>query len=164
MAQTPVKSRKGIGGRPTTYNPEIAAYVCDIISTHPHVLNKLNRMYAEFPDATTIYAWMHAHPQFSQQYLEARKAQATVLADSMLDVADTIPVYHDEKGNERIDAGMLGRAKLEYETRKWHASKMAPKIYGDKQIIEQTTSENESLKAELSALRAQLAEKNKSDY
>ena len=151
-------------GRPTTYTPELANYVCNMIGTNACGLNKLTKMYEEFPDKSTIYAWIRAHSEFSNQYLEARRLQALVLADSMLDIADEIPVFEDDKGIERIDSGMLGRAKIDFEVLKWHASKMAPKIFGDKQQVEQVTTENDELKKELAELRAKLAEKAKSEY
>jgi len=127
-------------GRPTTYSPELAEYVCKMIATHSYGLKKLTRMYEEFPSQSTIYAWLYDHKEFSGQYFEARRLQAAVLADSMLDVPDEIPTYEDEKGNERIDSGMLGKAKLEYEIRKWHAAKMAPRMFGDKQQTESTVT------------------------
>lgn len=132
-------------GRPTTYTPELGQYVCDIISTHACGLNKLTKMYERFPDKSTIYAWMHANSEFSNQYLIARQKQATVLADAMLDIVEQIPTLEDKEGNERIDSGMLGKAKLEYEVLKWHASKMAPKIYGDKKIDDDKASLSETL-------------------
>lgn len=152
------------GGRPTTYTPELAKYVCEMIATHACGLNKLTKMYEMFPDKSTVYAWMHAHSEFSNQYLEARKSQAAVLADSMLDISENIPVFEDDKGVERIDSGMLGKAKLDYEVLKWHASKMAPKIFGDRQQVEQVTTENDELKKELADLRAKLLEQAKSEY
>jgi len=151
-------------GRPTTYTPELADYVCKMIATHACGLRKLERMYENFPHPSTIYAWIYEHKQFSEQYFEARRSQAAVIADSMLDVAEDIATYEDDRGNERIDSGILGKAKLEYEIKKWHAAKMAPKIFGDKQVIEQTTAENENLKSEILLLRSQLNEKNIKDY
>lgn len=151
-------------GRPSTYTPELANYVCKVIATHKHGLNKLNKMYDDFPDATTIYAWMYDHEEFSQQYLNARRLQANVLADSALEIVHEIPRFIDKDGVERIDSGILGQAKLGFETLKWHASKMAPKVWGDKQQLEQAMEENVLIKAELATLRAQLAEKNKRDY
>lgn len=126
--------RKEPFGRPTTYTPELAAYVCEIIATHPHGLKKLAKMYEKFPYHDTIYGWMYRQPNFTSQYLEAKRLQASVLADSMLDMPDEIPTMQDQYGHERIDAGILGRAKLEYEIKKWHASKLAPKVYGDKAV------------------------------
>lgn len=152
------------GGRPTTYTPELASYICKIIATHKFGLRRLAAEYELFPHPSTIYAWMYDHPEFSEQYLNSRRIQATVLADSMLEIADEIPIYDDKDGVSRIDAGMLGRAKLEYEALKWHASKMAPKIYGEHKQVEELTSQNESIKKELEELRAKLAEQNKKEY
>lgn len=152
------------GGRPSTYTPELAAYVCKQIATNACGIQRLSDNDKNFPAKSTVYAWLYDHPEFSNQYLEARRIQATVLADYMLDIPDNIPIFEDKEGNERIDSGMLGKAKIDFEVLKWHASKMAPKIYGDKQIIEQTTSENEQLKTELAELRAKLADQSKSEY
>lgn len=151
-------------GRPTTYSPETAKYICKMIATHACGLKKLAKIYEEFPSESTIYAWIYDHPEFSLQYFEARKSQAAVLADSMLNITDNIPTFEDKEGVERIDSGMLGKAKLNYEVLKWHASKMAPRIFGDKQVIENVTTENDALKVELAELRAKLAEKAKSEY
>lgn len=151
-------------GRPTNYCPEIADYVCKIIATHAHGLKRLAKMYEKFPSQSRIYEWMYDHPEFQGQYLNARRLQANVLADCALDLVHEIPTFIDKEGVERIDSGILGQAKLGFETIKWHASKMAPKVWGDKQQLELALDENSDIKAELSALRAQLAEKNKREY
>jgi hypothetical protein len=109
-----------------------------MIATHACGLKKLEKMYEEFPFHSTIYAWIYDHPEFSSLYLDARRIQASVLADSMLEIAEQIPTFEDKEGNERIDAGMLGKAKLDYEILKWHASKMAPKIFGANKQTEET--------------------------
>jgi len=131
--------------RPTDYTPELGKYVCDIISTHGCGLSKLTKMYANFPDKQRIYSWLRDVPGFGDQYLIARQQQANVLADSMLDIIENIPTIEDSFGNERIDSGMLGKAKLEYEVLKWHASKMAPKIYGDKKTDDDKSALGETL-------------------
>lgn len=133
---------RGPGGRPTTYTPELAAYVCKMIATHGCGLRRLERMYDAMPHPSTIYAWLYDHPEFSEQYFDARRIQATVLADSMLDLPGEIQTLEDKEGNERIDAGILGKAKLEYEIIKWHASKMAPRIFGDKKQEEVTNPQD----------------------
>lgn len=130
------------GGRPTTYTPELASFVCKMIATHGCGLNKLTKMYEDFPHKSTIYGWLYEHSEFTNQYLEARRLQATVLADSMLDISEDINTFEDKEGVERIDSGILGRSKLNYEILKWHASKMAPKIFGDKIQTEHSVSES----------------------
>ena len=151
-------------GRPTTYTPELAAYVCKTIATHACGLKKLTKMYDAFPSQSTIYAWIYDHPEFSGQYMEARRVQATVLADSMLDIPTEIPIYEDKEGNDRIDAGMLGRAKLDCDILKWHASKMAPKVFGDHKQVEDLQAENERVKQELAEVRAKLNAQNVKEY
>lgn len=151
-------------GRPTTYTPELAEYVCKIIATHACGLKKLTAMYEKFPHSSTIYAWLYDHKEFSSQYFEARRSQAAVIADSMLDLTDDIPVHEDQFGNERIDSGILGKAKLDYEIKKWHAAKMAPRIFGDRQIVEnQNSEENEQLKLESKKLKEELDKRNKKE-
>ena len=150
-------------GRPTNYNPELAAYVCKMIATHGCGLRKLEKMHNDFPEASTIYAWIYDHPEFSQQYFDARKAQAAVLADSMLDIGEEISTFEDKEGNKRIDSGILGRAKLEYEIRKWHAAKMAPRIFGDKNF-EDLQADNERVKQELQEVKDRLDRDNLKEY
>lgn len=161
MASKPTGNPKG---RPTDYSPEMAQYVCDMIATHGCGLDKLSKMYDKFPSKFTVYEWINKYSDFSNLYFEARRKQSAVLADSMLDLADNIPVFEDKEGNLRIDAGMLGRAKLDMEIKKWHAAKMAPKIYGDAKQVEELSADKERLMRELQELRSQLDEKNKKEY
>ena len=152
-------------GRPSTYTPELAAKICLAIATHDCSIKKLHAKYDWFPDCSTIYNWLYIHGEiFSTHYFEARKAQSSLLADSMLDLEKNIPTFLDEKGNERIDYGMLGRAKLSYEIKKWHAAKMAPKIWGEQKQVEDLQADKERLRQELEELRAQLDAKNKKEF
>lgn len=152
-------------GRPSLYTDELADKICAAIATHDCSLDKLKAKFDWFPDPTTVYHWLFIHrDRFSPKYYEARKAQSSVLADSMLDLDANIPTFHDEKGVERIDAGMVGRAKLSCDIRKWHASKMAPKIWGDHKQIEDLQADKERLRQELLDLRKQLDEKNKKEF
>lgn len=150
------------GGRPTTYTPELATFVCKMIATHGCGLKKLEKMYEDFPHSSTIYAWLYDHPEFSSQYFDARKLQATVLADSMLDFEDEIKTYEDQYGNERIDAGVLGKAKLSFEIRKWHAAKMAPRMFGDYKQQDDANNPQETLQ-KIQSLVADLNKTNQSD-
>lgn len=155
-----------VRGRPSKYTEELADRICEIVATNPCGLPTLCKQFAELPTAETIRVWRWEKPLFSAKYAEAKRFQAEIMAEGCEDVTNNLLEYsyEDECGVKRVDSGMVAHARLVIDTRKWTASKLAPKIYGDKQIIEQTTSENESLKAELSALRAQLDEKNKSSY
>jgi hypothetical protein len=130
-------------GRPTTYTPELAAYVCKIVATHTHGLKKLHAMYEDFPDHTTIALWRFKHKEFSSQYLEAKQAQMDLTMENLDDVLDeSLHYYTDEKGNQRIDSPSATIAIAKANNRKWFASKIAPKLYGDRTQVEEVKPES----------------------
>lgn len=101
---------------------------------------------------STIRLWRLYNAEFSAQYARAKLIQADILAEDCLDIAScsTPETY-------TVD-------RLQIDTRKWLASKLLPKQYGDKVLLEQKTEENEQLKEELLALRKELDERNKREY
>ena len=153
------------GGRPTTYSDEMAKKVCEAIATNTCGYVHLERLYPDLPAFTTVKEWRHRHPEFMSQYLEARRLQAELMVEEIDDmVPKEIRYYVDDRGQERIDAPSAGLLIAKINNRKWQASKLAPKIYGDKKEIEQLTDENQKIKAELLELRAQLDAQNKKEY
>ncbi len=153
------------GGRPTKYNDELGKLICERVATNPVGLETLLSLYDDMPDHSTIKAWRKKFPRFSSWYLEAKSFQSELLVEEIDNMIDCgIRYVTDDKGNERIDPPSASLLIAKINNRKWTAARLAPKIYGDKQIIEQTTSENEQLKVELAELRAKLAEKNTSEY
>lgn len=81
-----------------------------------------------------------SRPEFSEQYARAREAQADKLAEEALQIADDgrSDTYVDGDGNVKTDTEVIQRSRLRVDTRKWLASKMAPKKYGDKIQAEHT--------------------------
>ena len=63
-------------------------------------------------------------PEFAEQYARAREVQAETLADEIVSIAD-------EDGDPQ-------RQRLRVDARKWVASKLKPKRYGDKVTNEHT--------------------------
>jgi len=126
-------------GRPSIYTAELAAQICEHIAQ-----GKSLRTIAELEDMpaqSTIMAWLDgSRPEFSEQYARAREAQADKLAEEALQIADDgrSDTYLDADGNEKTDTEVIQRSKLRVDTRKWLASKMAPKKYGDKVVQEHT--------------------------
>jgi hypothetical protein len=99
-----------------------------------------------------FYKWLQQHEGLREQYARARAEQAQVMADEIAEIADStelgeivtekpvlvegIPL-RDKAGNlvltqERKLADMIEHRKLRIEARKWLASKLLPKVYGDK--------------------------------
>jgi hypothetical protein len=161
------KKRKEPFGRPTIYTPELANRICELTAINTCGLSKLCEQYPELPCKETINVWRWHKNDFSDQYAKAKMRQAEIMAESFEDVNDELVnfQYNDrESGATKIDGGIVAQARLLIDTRKWTASKLAPKIYGDKKEIEQLTADNERVKAELAELRAKLDEKNRSEY
>ena len=55
-------------------------------------------------------------------------------AEQIIEIADdgTNDTYLDEQGNVKVNTDVLGRSRLRVDARKWIASKLLPKVYGDK--------------------------------
>ena len=141
-------------GRPTTYNKKLADYVCEIIATHRHGLKKLCLMYKDFPDHTTIALWRFKHKEFSTQYLNAKQAQMDLIMEELDDLMDeSLGYYVDDKGNKKIDPPSASIAIAKVNNRKWFASKIAPKLYGDRQQIDiESTQFSQEVKDKMSSL------------
>ena len=74
------------------------------------------------PSIETIRVWLIEDAAFSAQYARAREEQAEFYADEIIAISDT--ETDPAKARNRIDA------------RKWKASKLAPKVYGDKLTLD----------------------------
>ena len=110
-------------GRPSSYNEETAEALCEAIA-QGHALYKLCEDRENWPAEKTVYQWLERHPAFAQSYARARERQQDRAADEMIEIAATEP---DPQ-----------RARVMIDARKWRASKLAPKRYGDRIEVEQT--------------------------
>jgi deferrochelatase/peroxidase EfeB len=151
-------------GRPSIYTPELADRICELISINNCGLDKICDDNPELPNQSTIRAWRFTHQDFSAKYLQAKKNQAELYAEETFQIAAEKPYYTVDKGNTKIDAGYVAWQKLNVNLRQWHASKLAPKIYGDQKQVEDLLEDKNRLKQELADLKAELDAKNKKDY
>jgi len=151
-------------GRPTTYTPELAQRVCDLVASTDEGLDHICASADDLPHPSTVYLWRITHAEFSEKYLQAKQLQGEMFAEGTLRIAREKPVYFDSEGNERVDAGHVAWQKLNVNTRQWHASKLAPKIYGDQKQIDELKNKNAEHDAEIKKLRAELDAKNKKEY
>jgi len=118
-------------GRPSNYTPELAELVCERVATNPMGLGKICAMYPDsMPSHATIYQWRYKHPEFQNQYARAKRYQIEIMAESIDDLADEISTYQDSEGNTRVDQGSVAAKRLKIDGRKWLASKLLPKTYG----------------------------------
>lgn len=159
------KSEKSLG-RPLEYTKEKGDLICERVATHSIGLKRLCNKYDDMPSEYTIQRWRYRIEDFRVQYAQAKMTQADLLAEECLDIADdsSQDIRVTEDGKTMIDSEFVARSRLRVDTRKWLASKLLPKQYGDKSLLEQKTEENELLKQELIALRDKLNEQNRKDF
>lgn len=119
------------GGRPSDYSTETTAIICARLADGES-LRSICRD-AEMPDLVTVYRWIGKYPEFSQQYARAREDQADTLAEQIIDIADNVENDTNEDGS--VNQDNIQRARLRVDARKWVASKLKPKKYGDRQEI-----------------------------
>lgn len=93
----------------------------------------------DMPAASTLFLWMQKHPEFLEQYTRAKEESADALVEEMLDIADDAAndwmERHDRDGNNigwQANGDHINRSRLRVDTRKWIASRLKPKKYGDK--------------------------------
>lgn len=78
------------------------------------------------PGQNTVYKWLDDNEAFAKQYASARARQA----DSKFDEAGEIA--------EKATVENVHVARLQIDTIKWQAAKLAPKKYGEKVELEHT--------------------------
>lgn len=91
----------------------------------------------DMPSAVTVFAWMRKYPDFLKQYARAKEESADALAEEIMDIADDGSndwMEENHKGDVayKVNGEHVQRSRLRVEARKWIASKLKPKKYGDK--------------------------------
>ena len=116
-------------GRPTDYTKDMADKICEKISCGL----SLRAICAEagMPARGTVYRWLIENADFQDQYTRARDKQADYFAEEIIEIADSV----------EAESASVAKAKLQIDARKWAASKIAPKKYGDKQELDVKSSD-----------------------
>lgn len=84
------------------------------------------------PTQSTVFEWLASDIQFRTAYQIAKQLLAETLADDMLEISDdTSGDFVEGEDGPAFNAEHVQRSKLRVDTRKWLASKLAPKRYGD---------------------------------
>jgi hypothetical protein len=126
---------KNKGGRPSKYSQELADRICAKLMEGMSLRAICKE--DDMPSIGTVCVWLASGDEsfsgFQEQYARARQVQAELLADEIIDIADD-----SSRDTEETDMGNvtnyenIQRSKLRIDTRKWIASKLLPKKYGDK--------------------------------
>lgn len=127
-------------GQPTKYNLEMATRICEKVACSTESLKNILASEPDFPCRDTVYLWLYKHKEFSDMFAQAKMTQAQRMAEELDEIASEKAYYIDADGNKRVDPGYTASQRLIADTRKWIACKMIPKVYGDRQTIEQTVT------------------------
>jgi len=101
----------------------------------------------DMPAKATVFKWLREKKEFSDQYEKAKAECADYLAEEILEIADdgrndfmeTVITEGSEDCPEIIGRKLqpenIQRSRLRVDARKWIASKLKPKKYGDKTVV-----------------------------
>ncbi len=111
-------------GRPTMKNKELLEEFCRRVANGRSVANVCRE--EDMPDDKTIWRWLSEDKSFSDDYARAIQARAMHHADGILDLEQKLL-------NGEIPPDV---ARVALDTRKWVASRLLPKTYGDRQTVD----------------------------
>ena len=145
-------------GRPDGYTDEMADFICDLIASHSLSVAKLIERY-ELPPIETIHLWLSKNQYFMSKYIIAKRMQAIVMTDEIMDLANC-ETYTDDRGVKRADSGMVQIAKMKVEHRKWQAERLAPKVFATKDADDKV----DAIHKEVMAQRKERDKENQKEY
>lgn len=127
-------------GRPSLKTPELLEEFCRRVAQGRSVASVCKD--DDMPEDRSIWRWLSQDEAFSRDYARAIQSRAMHHADGILDL------------EERLLRGEIPPdvARVALDARKWTASRLLPKVYGDKQIVEANVTHTHTL--HLEALRA----------
>lgn len=124
-------------GRPSDYTEDLAESICARLA-QGESMRKIS-LDDDMPSCKTMFTWLRVHESFLQQYETAKAECADMYAEEIIEIADDtandyIDVTDDNgaTGATRLNTEHVQRSRLRIDSRKWIASKLKPKKYGDK--------------------------------
>jgi hypothetical protein len=129
------KERRPRPGKPGKFTQELFDKICHDISTSSIGLVHICKKHGISTEA--FYTWIDNDKKLLDKYTRAREMQADYLADEILAIADDgsndlMTITKGDASYELENKEVTNRSKLRVEARKWLASKLKPKKYGDK--------------------------------
>lgn len=123
-------------GRPSKYSDKLAARICERLAEGRSLREICGS--DDMPPESTVRQWVVDDREgFSAQYARAREAQADLMAEEILDIADNASNDWMERNGDdnegwQVNGEHIQRSRLRVDSRKWLMSKLKPKKYGDK--------------------------------
>lgn len=112
-------------GRPTEYSEEVADVICERLANGEGLVSICKD--EKLPSRSIVHEWLNPESKyfkesFLDKYVRARDDQADYKAEEIESIAERVL-----SGELRPDA-----ARVAIDAKKWTASKLKPKRYGDK--------------------------------
>ena len=124
-------------GRRTDYSEELSAEICSRLANGESL--RTICLDENMPDKATVFRWLGKHAEFRDQYARAKEESSDALVEEIIDIADDSVndwmEKHNQEGEQigwRVNDEAIERSRLRVDARKWVASKLKPKKYGDK--------------------------------
>lgn len=134
-------------GRPSKYSQELADEICERLAKGRSLRQICTD--EDMPGRSAVLRWLRDKEDFRSQYAHAREEQADFWADEIIEISDA-PM------SEPFE---VQQAKLRSDNRKWIASKLKPKKYGDR--VQNDVNLGDSTLEALMAGRQRANERNK---
>jgi len=152
MTEAQEPAPKHPGGRPSDYSPALASAICAQLADGKSMraVCKAESM----PSMQTVFRWLGEKIEFREQYEKAKEESADVHSEDMLDIADSgsndwMENNDPDNPGYRANGEHIQRSRLRVDTRKWIASKLKPKKYGDRMTTELTGKDGKDLVPDL---------------
>ena len=112
----------------------------------------------KMPSLVSVWRWLNESETLSKQYTRAREEQAETFVDEILDIADDNKddTSIDENGKLIINQEVIARSRLRVDSRKWIASKLKPKRFGDYTKIQAEVKDTSSTSSWLSEVLSEI--------
>lgn len=125
------------GGRPSDFTKEIGDAICAQLAEG--ISLRTVCLAEDMPSKTSVFRWLREHEEFRDQYARAKEEAADAFVEEMIDISDDgsndwMEQLDDEGKTKgwRENGEAIVRSRLRVDTRKWIASKLKAKKYGDK--------------------------------
>lgn len=139
-------------GRPTIKTPELITEICERVAQGRSVASVSKD--EDMPCHLTIWRWMNSDEEFCSRYARAVQARAMAHADGIDDLVDRAV-----RGEIPADV-----ARVAIDAKKWTASRLLPKLYGDRTQVEATVNHTHTLHLEALKELADRARGTKGGY
>lgn len=147
MPNVPAK-RERRGGRHNkdgtiahVYTPELGAEICERMAKGES-LNSICET-PGYPAPHAVRMWyVNGVEDFVFQYTRAVKARALYWSEEILEIADNGSNDWMERNDPEnpgyvVNGECIARSRIRVDTRKWLLSKVLPKVFGDKLLVEE---------------------------